>query len=115
MYPSVRRLEWPTDGAASRAGVPGLARAAWAAHFGCCGPGLSGPVPWAQTAQRAELYAAIQALARRTEPLTIVTDSMFVHRGFQAMAISVAAPFGAHQDLWSVAAALGGGQSVVAR
>ena len=54
-----------TDAAASRARVPSLARAAWAARFGVGDREASGPVPGAQTGQRAELYVALEVVARR--------------------------------------------------
>ena len=66
----------------------------------------SGPVPGAQTAQRAELYAALQATAMRRGPLIIVAESRYVSGGFQAMAIRRAVPFATHRDLWAAAVAL---------
>ena len=53
--------------------------------------------------------------SHKAGPLLIVTDSMYVHRGFLALANLATAPFASHQDLWAAAAALGGGQEVTTR
>ena len=89
-------------------------RAAWAVRFRDhrVGPG---PVPGAQTAQRADLYAALQAAAMRRGALMIVTDLRYVSGGFQAMAVRRSLPFSTRQDLWAAAVALGGGRVALAR
>ena len=100
-----------TDGVASRAGIPCLARAAWASHFGHGDREAFGPAPGQQTAQRAELYAAIQASAARKGP-SIVTDSRYVSLGFHRLSLLASAPVASRQDLWEAAIHLGGGRGV---
>ena len=112
---AVGREEAWTDGAASRAGMPGLARAAWAFHFGIGDRETSGPVPGQQTAERAELYAAIQAAAARRGPLLIITDSRYVSVGFARLAARTVPPYHSHQDLWEAAIFLECGTAVQAQ
>ena len=65
------------DGAACDVGSEGLASAAWAVHFGIGAVAQAGAVTGAQTAQRAELFAAVMAVSLAKGPLTIVTDSQW--------------------------------------
>ena len=74
------------DGSATQAGLPGLARAAWAVRFGEGLRAASGPARGAQTAPRGELLAAAQAAARRRGPLLVATDSRLVASGVATMA-----------------------------
>ena len=73
-----------TDGAASRAGIPGLARAAWAFHVGNGDREACGPVPGLQAAQRAELYAAVQAAAACQDPCSSSLALDMSPAGFRA-------------------------------
>ena len=77
-------IAW-TDGAGSRPASCGLTRAAWGVRFSP-GPGpLRGPVPGAQSVQRAELFAAAVAASAIPGPLVLVTDSQHVARGVQRL------------------------------
>ena len=106
--------EWETawiDGAGSEAASCGLARVAWAYHFGEGGRAQAGQVPGAQSVQRAELYAAVMAATAARCRLLVVTDSQYVAHGIGRIPGRLRPPEGQHADLWAVlwAAARGGG------
>eukprot|EP00959_Pyramimonas_sp_CCMP1952_P163663 3421353-Pyramimonas_sp.AAC.1 len=67
-----QRCDWRGDGE-----CPLLARAGWGARLaGPAGPqGSSGPVDGPQTAQRAELTAAVHAVSLAAGPVEVMTDS----------------------------------------
>ena len=91
-----------TDGAGSEAGSCGLARVAWAAWFGEVGGQQAGPVPGAQSAQRAELYAAVMVASVARAGLVVVTDSQYVAQGIGRLGGRLRPPEGTHADRWAV-------------
>ncbi len=93
-----------TDGSCLHPAVPELSRAGWAVAFGPESPAnLLGPVPGkAQTAQRAEVYAAVVALRATHGLVHVHTDSTFVVKGLHRVASCGTLPR-AHRDLWDEA------------
>ena len=89
-----------TDGAGHAAASCGLSRATWAVHFGGCDRASAGPVPGAQSVQRAELYAAVQAVALAHGPVRVVTDSQYVANGIMRLPGRPRPPEWKHADLW---------------
>ena len=78
-------------------------RAGWGIAYGTEGDiRVSGalPGPW-QTAQRAEVYAVLVAVTLLTGPITLVTDSRYVHDRIELFPKGHR-PQGAHEDLWSI-------------
>ena len=77
-------------------------RAGWGLAFGSAkGQTMAGPLPgpW-QTAQRAEVYAVLMAITMFTGPVSIITDSRYVHDRL-ARLLKGERPKGAHEDLWN--------------
>ena len=87
-------------GAGSKASSCGLARAAWAFCSTDSGLAAAGPVPGHQTAQRAELFAAFQALAAHGGRACLVTDSQYVARGIARLPGWPRPPDWKHSDIW---------------
>ena len=79
-----------------------MARAAWGLLLE--GPhgasDHSGPVDAAQTAQRAELTAAVQTVSLAGAPVEVITDSRFVRNGVAALRAGACYLDWAHSDLW---------------
>ena len=102
-----------TDGAGSHPASCRIARAAWAVHFGPGQRSLSGSVPGPQSAQRAELFAAVMAASVSAGPLLVVTDPQYVARGVQRLRGWLRPPEWKHAGLWHLlwAAAAQGGLS----
>ena len=90
-----------TDGAGTAPASCGLARATWAVHFGAGGRASAGPVPGAQSVQRAELFAAVQAVAFARGPVCVVTDSQYVARGVERLLGWPRPPEWVRSDLWA--------------
>ena len=95
-----------TDGACEHPTDPLLARAGWgfqlerpAAH-GATRTEHCGPVDGLQTAQRAELTAALRAVSEAGQPVEVITDSKFVANGIAAIRQGASARDWAHADLW---------------
>eukprot|EP00959_Pyramimonas_sp_CCMP1952_P224484 4693944-Pyramimonas_sp.AAC.1 len=99
--PQSRRRAW-TDGACERPQDPLMARAAWGLRLE--GPrgtsDHSGPVDAAQTAQRAELTAAVQAVSLAGAPVEVITDSRYVRNGVAALRAGACYLDWTHSDLW---------------
>jgi len=74
-----------TDGAGSHLAPCGIARAAWAVHFGPGQRSWSGSVCGPQSVQRAELFSAVISASVSAGPLLVVTDSQYVARGVQRL------------------------------
>ena len=90
-----------SDGSGCAAASCGLARASWAVHFGHGDRASAGPVPGAQSVQRAELYAAVQAVALARGPVLVVTDSQYVANGVARLQGRPRPPEWRHADLWA--------------
>ena len=80
---------------------PLLARAAWGLRCGGRGePNLVGPVEGPQTAQRAEVTAAVAAARATGAPVDLVTDSQYVANGCAKIAAGAEVHEWEHADLW---------------
>ena len=90
-----------TDGAGTEAGSCGLARVAWAFHMGRDGRSQAGPVPGAQSVQRAERCAVVMAAVVAPRGLLVVTDSQYVANGTERLRGRLRPPEGKHADLWA--------------
>ena len=104
--PQGRVRAW-TDGSCLRPADPLLARAGWGLRLeGLPGGRLEihGPVDGRQTAQRAELWAAVHACSQARAPLDVVTDSRFVARGVAALRGGANPVDWQHADLWEAIA-----------
>ena len=99
--PEGARVTAWTDGAGAEAGSCGLARVAWAFHMGRDGRSQAGPVPGAQSVQRAELYAVVMAAVVAPGGLLVVTDSQYVANGSERSRGRLRPPEGKHADLWA--------------
>ena len=113
--PAGPRVTAWTDGSGSRPASCGLTRAAWGVHFSSAAEALSGPVPGAQTVQRAELFAAVIATTAVPGPLLIVTDSRYVADGIHRLGGRLWPPEWKHADLWYHLWVAGSGGGLVAR
>ena len=84
-----------------------MARAGWgvalAGAEGAAAQDASGDVGGIQTAQRAELTAAVEA-ARMAMPVEVITDSKFVTHGVAALRGGANLADWAHADLWILVA-----------
>ena len=92
-----------SDGACLYPDDPFLARAAWGLSFVLAdGAELSvaGPVGGSQTAQRAEVTAALAAVCAIGTVIDLVSDSRYVVNGVAAIAAGVEADEWRHADLW---------------
>jgi ribonuclease HI len=104
---AVRRKVW-SDGSCLHPLDPLLARAAWGirvqssdaeAHVD-----MAGPVDGPQTAQRAEVAAAVAAARAVNEPAELVSDSRWVVRSVAALAAGANSAEWKHADLWTLLA-----------
>ena len=94
-----------TDGACVHPADPLLARAGWGLRLERPGAPLAehrGPVDGAQTAQRAELTAALSAVSLAGSPVEIITDSQYVRNGMVALRGGASPRDWTHADLWSL-------------
>ena len=94
-----------SDGACLHPADPLLARAAWGIHVAVAGAGpartLGGMVDGQQTAQRAEVTAALAAVGAVGKDIELVSDSRYVVNGIASIAAGASAAEWAHADLWS--------------
>lgn len=102
-----RRRAW-TDGACLHPTDPLVARAGWGLLLegasGAAGREHSGAVSGLQTAQRAELTAAVEAARLAGGAVEIVTDSRYVANGVAALRGGANLADWAHADLWALIA-----------
>jgi ribonuclease HI len=101
LRPEAARATVWTDGACLHPADPLLARAAWglrAAGLEQCN--WAGPVNGAQTAQRAEVTAALAASRLLGGPVDLVSDSRFVVDSCAKIAAGGCARGWAHADIW---------------
>ncbi|CAK0818279.1 unnamed protein product [Prorocentrum cordatum] len=100
--PQGRVRAW-TDGSCLHPGDPLLALAGWGVRLDGL-PGKSfescGPVDGRQTAQRAEVWAAVHACSLARAPLEVVTESRFVAGGVSALRGGASPLEWQHGDLW---------------
>ena len=93
-----------SDGACVHPTDPLLARAAWGLQVSIADGGqltLGGPVGGQQTAQRAELTAALAAVCAVPGDIDLVSDSRFVVSGVAAIAAGAQVEEWRHSDLWT--------------
>ena len=105
--PRPQRLQAWTDGSCLRQGDPLLARAAWGLRLERPGAGpvdCSGAVDGVQTAQRAEVTAAVHAVIEAGRPVEVVTDSRYVRNGVAALRAGACHMEWSHSDLWALIA-----------
>jgi ribonuclease HI/endonuclease/exonuclease/phosphatase family metal-dependent hydrolase len=98
-----RRKIW-SDGSCVHPLDPLMARAAWGLHVQGVGGAqpldLAGPVDRAQTAQRAELAAALAATRAVRQPIELISDSQWVVRSIARIAAGADPIEWKHADLW---------------
>jgi ribonuclease HI len=98
-----RRKVW-SDGSCLHPLDPLLARAAWGIRVQGVGGGeprdFAGPVGGDQTAQRAEVAAALAAARAVDQPIELVSDSRWVVRSIAALAAGACPAEWRHADLW---------------
>jgi ribonuclease HI len=101
---AARRKVW-SDGSCVHPLDPLLARAAWGLHIQGNGvmqsSDLAGPVGGAQTAQRAEVAAALAAIRAVNERVELISDSRWVVRGIATIAAGASPCEWKHADLWA--------------
>jgi ribonuclease HI len=93
-----------SDGACVHPSDPLLARAAWGVHVVAVGGrrrALGGPVGGQQTAQRAEVTAALAAVGVVDCGVDLVSDSRYVVNGVAALAAGARCDEWRHADLWT--------------
>jgi ribonuclease HI len=94
-----------TDGACLHPADPYLARAGWGLRLDSEEPlNMGGPVSGAQTAQRAEVTAALAACLVTTDLVDLVTDSDYVRKSVSKLAAGASADGWRHADLWALIA-----------
>ena len=102
-----RRRAW-TDGACVHPTDPLLARAGWGllldATEGVAAAAHQGAVDGFQTAQRAELLAALMVVSLAVGPVEVITDSRFVANGVAALGGGANPTDWSHCDLWEAVA-----------
>ena len=101
---AARRKVW-SDGSCVHPQDPLLARAAWGLRIDAAAEApavdLAGPVDGVQTAQRAEVTAALAAVRAVSQPVELVTDSRYVVRGVAALAAGASPSEWRHADVWA--------------
>jgi ribonuclease HI len=102
---ALRRKVW-SDGSCLNPLDPLLARAAWGIRVQGIGEAvpvdLAGPVNGAQTAQRAEVAAALAAARAVNAPIELVSDSRWVVRSIAGLAAGASPAEWRHADLWAL-------------
>lgn len=96
-----------SDGACTHPTDPLLSRAAWGVHVAVAGGAsrsLGGPVDGKQTAQRAEVTAAVAAVGAVDSDIDLVSDSRYVVNGVAAIAAGACHREWRHADLWRLLA-----------
>ena len=97
---SPRRTVW-SDGACLYPDDPLLARAAWGLRCeGVDNPNFAGPVDGQQTAQRAEVTAALAAARVVGGPIDLASDSQYVVRACAKIVAGTDVREWEHADLW---------------
>ena len=92
-----------SDGACLHPTDPLLARAGWGLHIAVAGQParvLGGPVGGPQTAQRAEVTAAMAAIGAVDTDIDLVSDSRYVVNAVASIAAGACVEEWAHADLW---------------
>ena len=114
----VPRTVW-TDGSCLNPRDPLLARAGWGLRVAAAEGGepvdCSGPVGGTQTAQRAEVVAALAASRVWAGPIDLATDSQYVVQSCARLRAGESAALWAHGDLWDDFAPAARSGRVVAR
>jgi ribonuclease HI len=94
-----------SDGSCMHPLDPLMSRAAWGIRvqgYGGTEPvDYAGPVNGAQTAQRAEVAAALAAACAVNRPIELVTDSRWVVRSIASLAAGASPAEWRHADLWA--------------
>ena len=94
-----------SDGSCVHPLDPILARAAWGLRVdgarGAPAADLAGPVDGVQTAQRAEVTAALAAVRAVSQPIELVTDSRYVVRSLASIAAGTCPAEWRHADIWT--------------
>ena len=93
------QVVWADDSAGADQATDGFARVSWPVFRGADGPVTSGQ-GFAQTVQRAELFAAVVAAGAARGPLRIVTDSQYVARSIAKLRAWPWPPEWRHADPW---------------
>jgi ribonuclease HI len=100
-----RRTVW-SDGSCIHPLDPLMARAAWGIRVegneGAAATDMAGPVDGAQTAQRAEVTAALAAVRAVPQPIELVSDNRWVVRGIASIAGGAVPAEWRHADLWKL-------------
>ncbi|MCP4239897.1 MAG: hypothetical protein GY772_04985, partial [bacterium] len=87
-----------TDGSVLRSSDPTVSRAGWAFTDGVNRVGFGSLPGFAQTINRAELWAVLACASAHDEQLTVCTDSQYVVRGAAAILRDLTPS--SHGDLW---------------
>jgi ribonuclease HI len=94
-----------SDGSCIHPLDPLLARAAWGLRIAgkddAIAVDLAGPVNGVQTAQRAEVTAALAAVRAVSQPIELVTDSRYVVRSLASIAAGACPAEWLHADVWT--------------
>jgi ribonuclease HI len=101
---ALRRVVW-SDGSCVHPLDPLMARSAWGLRVDANGDegrafDLAGPVDGPQTAQRAEVTAALAAVQSVAEPVELVSDSRWVVNSVAALIAGACPAEWRHADLW---------------